>query len=1646
MPSKFPPNLTPIIITLSWLTEQGLLDVGGPVTPAQIEQALLGREESPLTACLHLGLAKPITKTWYGSTADMVSWRMAVADSIMQASTVRKAVRALVTPASSEPTADDKRLTLAAILGTLSFAPALSSMRDTLVSCAQRVLDGGVVDEELKRARATLADSDDALRAITTLLERSQVRDEVQDDADVDDEPSSSLAAATTAVNASKTDSSANESDDEAERHKMEQKLAASVAQFMSCEYRDLDPAHKAFLLQWMCDKILEFPQIEQLQDQLSIEMEVALEKLHKAQRRYAKHAAQAARDSVPAIMQLIRQDARRKFLGKKQDAYLRRCALEGPIKAAGSLGGYAPGAKIVRAVYDIPGSVVVKAVDAAKRLLVCEHADGFVEELSLIDVRGGKARADVSDVALVAQLFREDVDALEADGSLAVLRDFVAGVPDCDAALQRLACAPHGETDRVLTPFGPALVCARRSAAEGGAVVARLEWGATAYLRAEECTPRPFTSWMAGRRTAEDSQKTRAIARRQARVDEIERGMRVRPLAVSADGARVFPIEGCAEALVVHANEQQCERIDASALAARFGVELSAEAANRTHPPPPRIEWLVPPALRAAEHLGFDCMQPSALAHAVFARLYDDLSLYLPPAPAWLGDAFQPRSPSEFAHVLLAMDAALLQALARGHAVPPWPPGFKPPHVAPVPEAPRLPVDDDLAAARDGHGAGAVAARWLEGKLTRLYRAHDAAVEARRAVEASGGSGGDLAPDAAAARQSDCALLFLLRWLPKRKQWRARVREARSAYDVVAEAIKLETATNELRRSRLYREALAVGSTVHYSGKAHRAVLAKRRGKPAWWSRVPAEQDSLDGAFKTRVMRFEQFATHCVLLLDSMERDDDAMAAMAAHDDNRVEGDDEDAASQQQAQQQHQQQQQQQQPSGELDKWKHFRTGHRCKVRECRLYAIRGNAGHCEAHRQVAPQLAPRRKLVADDDYCFVCFEGGELLCCEEPTCPRVFHAACLARVPAPDDNDWRCPLHGAAHPLVQAQAVHMLMRAAQIDGAILVAGRPGENDWAPSTLVGLRYKAISQAAYATLEEFGRDADEMRASFRRAAKAAQNEALQDAAERVHKSIKGKLKSLRAEQAAPSEGGGAKRVRVFEEDKEDDGALAVGSPVPVGVALDNLQLACALGSNVRTCWPYPGEKLPEFFRRPRGRRKLGEATWSEPVADADQAHLVVYLLPEDDAEFVSGDVARVHRLARIDDLLAKVRRADEALARERVSYDACLAEARAVCALVAERRAAAWTARPWPELDAKVHAMLHDQGNDGVVVTIADRARMQATPEIAAADPWRANALVRVVLDGVPMAPPHGGALVARVRVRAEPPPAPRVGDAVLAEVSTGGSAWPATLLAVDSERGASVAFDHDSSVAVGVVPLRMRDGAAAAPLEYWAIGRQVEVARNGVVERGTLLGLEPAIRVKLGREVAEVSARQVRLAWALPENDVDAPLVFNAAAKRARPQEATMPAVCVRLVTRYELLGECDVLAVRAAAEPPASDAKKSLKRGDKVDVFLGDRWVGPCLFAGADSDAEVRVNVRHCEMAVDARWVRAWQEPKRVYLDHDAEQWREGDCVLVDYEGEAFRGVISECSNQKLMSIFYPDDGSTEHKVDAARILRRC
>lgn len=45
------------------------------------------------------------------------------------------------------------------------------------------------------------------------------------------------------------------------------------------------------------------------------------------------------------------------------------------------------------------------------------------------------------------------------------------------------------------------------------------------------------------------------------------------------------------------------------------------------------------------------------------------------------------------------------------------------------------------------------------------------------------------------------------------------------------------------------------------------------------------------------------------------------------------------------------------------------------------------------------------------NDSYCWVCHEGGEVLCCDH--CPRVFHIQCSGlAIPPSEDDDWICPV----------------------------------------------------------------------------------------------------------------------------------------------------------------------------------------------------------------------------------------------------------------------------------------------------------------------------------------------------------------------------------------------------------------------------------------------------------------------------------------------------------------------------------------------------------------------------------------------------------------------------------------------------------
>jgi hypothetical protein len=64
-------------------------------------------------------------------------------------------------------------------------------------------------------------------------------------------------------------------------------------------------------------------------------------------------------------------------------------------------------------------------------------------------------------------------------------------------------------------------------------------------------------------------------------------------------------------------------------------------------------------------------------------------------------------------------------------------------------------------------------------------------------------------------------------------------------------------------------------------------------------------------------------------------------------------------------------------------------------------------------------PQRPPSLATADDDeadDYCYICADGGDLMCCDTPGCPRVYHEKCLKdagwdNIPEDDEAKWECP-----------------------------------------------------------------------------------------------------------------------------------------------------------------------------------------------------------------------------------------------------------------------------------------------------------------------------------------------------------------------------------------------------------------------------------------------------------------------------------------------------------------------------------------------------------------------------------------------------------------------------------------------------------
>ena len=60
------------------------------------------------------------------------------------------------------------------------------------------------------------------------------------------------------------------------------------------------------------------------------------------------------------------------------------------------------------------------------------------------------------------------------------------------------------------------------------------------------------------------------------------------------------------------------------------------------------------------------------------------------------------------------------------------------------------------------------------------------------------------------------------------------------------------------------------------------------------------------------------------------------------------------------------------------------------------------------------SPGRIPNNK---EDALCFVCFTGGSLICCDVPSCPRVYHASCLRLRRQPSEEvPFICPWHFAS------------------------------------------------------------------------------------------------------------------------------------------------------------------------------------------------------------------------------------------------------------------------------------------------------------------------------------------------------------------------------------------------------------------------------------------------------------------------------------------------------------------------------------------------------------------------------------------------------------------------------------------------------
>ena len=283
-------------------------------------------------------------------------------------------------------------------------------------------------------------------------------------------------------------------------------------------------------------------------------------------------------------------------------------------------------------------------------------------------------------------------------------------------------------------------------------------------------------------------------------------------------------------------------------------------------------------------------------------------------------------------------------------------------------------------------------------------------------------------------AKLNDFLLLFCLRWLNKRNLWRAKVKASETVLELIEYGLQLQNDSYELRRIGSNLDSFYENADgFYYDQLKHDECVKERTNKRYLPSTSPWT------AFKERVrvdvLKCTPFAEFVLVELRKAEGDE-FLAVDLPVIKQEEEKDDDFVEEEKKEREKEERKKEGKKPN--LEKM--------CHAFLCSKRALKGKGRYCSIHSTEEGELY-------DEEFCFICLEGGQLVCCDEKYCPHVFHVNCLgSRAPKEAETKWSCPLHlfalGSKEQVFQANLISIMENCAEnVPGASIVSGVDDED-----------------------------------------------------------------------------------------------------------------------------------------------------------------------------------------------------------------------------------------------------------------------------------------------------------------------------------------------------------------------------------------------------------------------------------------------------------------------------------------------------------------------------------------------------------------------------------------------------------------------